>query len=151
MYDDFHATKGEKAMRRKTVGVVLMCAAIIVAAGCRSAMIYNLKDIAIPNAMTHELTLNEVTKAIVAAGAKHGWAMQVVKPGSIVATLILRGHVAVVDIPYTTKSYSIIYKSSENLNYNKESNSIHSNYNAWIRNLHVSIQRNLGGSGRPND
>lgn len=137
-------------MKRGTIGLVLICTAIIVA-GCRSAMIYNLKDVAIPNAVGHELALDNVTKAIVAAGAKHGWAMQVVKPGQIVATLILRGHVAVVDIPYTTKSYSIIYKSSENLRYDKDSNSIHSNYNAWIRNLHVAIQRNLGGSGMPNE
>lgn len=123
---------------------------LVLSAGCRTAPLHNITDATIPNAVDSELTLDEVTKAIVAGGAKHGWAMQVTEPGHIVATLILRSHVAVVDIPYTTESYSIIFKSSENLKYDEENKTIHSNYNGWIRNLHVAIQRNLGGSGMPN-
>ena len=41
------------------------------------------------------------------------------KPGYIVGTLHLREHEAVVDILYDTKSYSILYKSSQNLQYNE--------------------------------
>lgn len=76
--------------------------------------------------------------------------MRVEKPGYIVATLHLREHEAVVDIIYDTQSYSILYKSSQNLQYNETNRTIHKNYNSWIRNLNVSIQRELGGAGKRN-
>ena len=63
------------------------------------------------------------------------------KPGLIVGTLNLRTHTAVVDIPYTTTSYSILYKSSVNLK--QEGNTIHSNYNGWVQNLDQAIKRQL--------
>ncbi len=137
-------------MRKPFFCLVLVCAAIVILGGCRTATIHNVTDASIPNAVDHQLTLDEVTKAIVSAGAKHGWEMRIQEPGHIVGTLGLRSHVAVVDIPYTTKSFSIVYKSSENLRYDPDDKTIHSNYNGWIRNLHVAIQRNLGGSGQPN-
>ena len=96
------------------------------------------------------MSLTEVTKSITSAAAKHGWEMRVEKPGYIVGTLHLREHEAVVDILYDTKSYSIVYKSSQNLQYNEANRTIHKNYNSWIRNLNVSIQRELGGAGKPN-
>ncbi|MCA9469516.1 MAG: hypothetical protein KC643_29300 [Nitrospira sp.] len=131
-------------------GILFAGLILVILGGCRTAPIYNVNEASIPNAIGKELPLEEVTKGIVAAGAKHGWAMNVEKPGKIVGTLGVRGHVAIVDIIYNTKSYSITYKDSNNLKYDKEDSTIHSNYNAWIRNLHVSIQRNFGGSGQPN-
>jgi hypothetical protein len=51
--------------------------------------------------------------------------------------------VAVVDIKYNTKTYSIIYKSSQNLDY--DGKNIHSNYNGWIQRLNQAIQSQLSG------
>lgn len=96
------------------------------------------------------MPLSDITRSITSAAAKHGWEMRVEKPGYIVGTLHLREHEAVVDILYDTKSYSILYKSSQNLQYDEKNRTIHKNYNSWIRNLNVSIQRELGGVGRPN-
>ena len=81
-------------------------------------------------------------KAIIAAGAGLGWAMNSTEPGHIVGTLNVRSHGAVVDIPYTTESYSILYKDSTNLKYSS-SGTIHSNYNGWIQNLNRAIKANL--------
>lgn len=128
-----------------------VCLVLIALAGCRAgAPIYDVKDTAIPISANQSLSLNEVTKAITAAAAKHGWEMRVEKPGLIVATLHLREHEAVVNILYDTSSYSIVYVSSQNLQFNEGNRTIHKNYNSWIRNLNISIQRELGGAGKPN-
>ena len=119
--------------------------------GCRAgAPIYDINSTAIPNSIDGSMPLSDITRSITSAAAKHGWELRVEKPGHIVGTLHLREHEAVVDILYDTKSYSILYKSSQNLQYDEKNRTIHKNYNSWIRNLNVSIQRELGGAGRPN-
>ena len=50
------------------------------------------------------------------AGAALGWQMRDENVDTMVGTLHLRKHTAVVAIPYSTKSYSIEYRSSVNLN-----------------------------------
>jgi hypothetical protein len=47
----------------------------------------------------------------------------------------------VVEIPYSAKSYSINYKSSENLD--AADGQIHNNYNGWIKNLAKGIDAQL--------
>ena len=53
----------------------------------------------------------------------------------------MRSHVAVVDVTYTTKAYSIRYKDSTNLGYDGEG--IHPNYNGWIDRLDAAIRAEL--------
>ena len=138
-------------MKRIWSGVCVACLVLVAVMGCRAgAPIYDIKDTAIPNSIEHSLSLANVTRSITAAAAKHGWEMRVEKPGHIVATLHLREHETVVDILYDTKSYSILYNSSQNLQYNEKNRTIHKNYNSWIQKLNVSIQRELGGAGKPN-
>ena len=62
-------------------------------------------------------------------------------PGLVTGRLALRGHVAVVDVRYTVKDYSITYKDSSNMNY--QDGQIHRNYNGWIENLNRDIRANL--------
>lgn len=76
--------------------------------------------------------------------------MEIATPGHIIGTLNLRSHQAVVDIPYNTRVYSILYKSSKNLlrDYPVRSRldvvdvaeGIHPNYNGWIENLDNAIR-----------
>lgn len=116
-------------------------------AACTAASIYNVKDSNVPTVTAgKEVKLDDVTKAIVQAGSGLGWNMNVVKPGQIVGTLRLRSHTAIVDIPYTTSSYSIIYSSSQNLNYNPAKNEIHRNYNGWVQNLDKAIRARLSAT-----
>ena len=63
------------------------------------------------------------------------------KPGLLLATLFIRKHQAVVEIPYTTSKYSIMYKSSINLD--EANGQIHKAYNGWILNLNKGINGQL--------
>jgi hypothetical protein len=137
-------------INRKVGSVLFVGLSLIILVGCRTSALMEIRDAAIPAAVGQNLTMDQVAKGIVAAGAKHGWAMKTERPGHIVGTLLIRSHMAVVDIPYTASSYSIIYKDSSNLNYDAGSKKIHANYSSWVRNLHVAIQREFGGAGKPN-
>jgi len=109
----------------------------VVLGACRSTPVYNVQDAAIATGATNA-NMRDVEKAIVRAGTSLGWSMKPAGSGSMIGTLNLRKHVAVVDIRYNTKTYSILYKDSQNLDYN--GSSIHSNYNGWIQNLNRAIQ-----------
>ena len=54
---------------------------------------------------------------------------------------MLREHTAVVDIPYSARSYSIVYKRSDKLN--EMNGTIHSNYNGWVQNLDRAIRTEM--------
>ena len=131
-------------MKNNTVSQIILVLMLVVSVGCRMGTIYNVEGAAIAPGSGKRLTQDEVTTVIVNAGAKYGWAMSVAKPGHIIGTLSLRSHKAVVDITYTTTSYNITYKNSENLKYNPSTNSIHANYSTWIKRLQVSIQNAVG-------
>ena len=119
----------------------LVLAGIVVAllGGCRSAAIHNVS--AEPLVANKPVSMDDVQKAIVRAGAGLGWQMKPVEPGLIVGTLNLRTHMAMVDIKYDTKTYSITYKDSSDLDY--DGKSIHKNYNGWIQNLDNGIRTQL--------
>ncbi len=87
------------------------------------------------------LTLHEVETAILKAARIRGWETQVVEPGHIVATLRVRESRVTTDIFFETDKYSILYRSSTNLEY--DGTYIHRSYNRWIRNLSVDIHRTL--------
>ncbi len=100
--------------------------------------IYNVSSTAIPT--NPAATLENIEKAIMRAGAALGWKITPQGPGKAEGLLILRTHTAVVDIAYDTKSFSITYKSSINLDYRESDKTIHSNYNGWIQNLEKGIK-----------
>jgi hypothetical protein len=128
--------------------VFVLTLAIAVWSACSSSPLYNVKDSSMPPPTTGKmLNLDDVTRAIVQAGAGLGWDMRVAKPGQIVGTLRLRSHTAIVDIPYTSSSYSILYNSSQNLNYDVGKNQIHKNYNSWVQNLDKAIRNRLVAIG----
>ena len=116
--------------------VIIATALLLVLAGCRSNPIMNIEDAPIEISEKH--TSKDIKKAIIRAGAGLGWNMKSKKPGQIRGSLFLRDHVAIVDIRYTKKSYSITYKDSQNLNY--DGTNIHKNYNSWVQNLSRRIQ-----------
>jgi len=116
--------------------------------GCRGgAQIYQVKDAPVQTATGKQPSLEDVQKAIIAAGVGLNWQMAVAKPGEIIGTLNIRSHQAVVSIPYTTKNYSIIYKDSANLKYNAEKQTIHENYSGWIQRLDGAIRARLTAAG----
>ncbi|MHA1540342.1 MAG: hypothetical protein ACTSXQ_07690 [Alphaproteobacteria bacterium] len=116
-----------------------MLSVILLMTACRSlSPVYN-----VDSASFYETASNlpKVEKAIIRAGYDLGWSMKKVSLGKIVATLPIRRHLAVVDIYYTRQSFDIKYKKSENLKFNAEKNTIHPNYNGWIKKLERTIMR----------
>ncbi|MES9861807.1 MAG: hypothetical protein ABW138_13295 [Candidatus Thiodiazotropha sp. 4PDIVS1] len=107
--------------------------------GCRTEAIYNVEES--PVNTIGKTSSTSIKKAIMSAGAGLGWRMKEVKPGHIVATIMKRGTTAAVDIPYSKKTYSIVYKSSNGLKY--DGSKINKQYNKWIVNLDNTIQSRL--------
>ena len=97
----------------------------------------NLNNHNIEYLVNGEKTAEDVKLSIIQAGQVLGWQMQPIAPGVIRGTLNIRAHQAVVDIPYNTKSYSIIYVSSVNLDYDGQT--IHRSYPRWVNNLKAKI------------
>ncbi len=108
-------------------------------AGCRSGTIKDVERAPIPPTASEA----QVKAAILEAGASLGWSMKAKRPGLIIGILSLRSHMAEVEIPYSRTSYSILYKSSSNLDYDPTKRTIHSNYNGWVQNLDGAIRARL--------
>ena len=122
--------------------IMLLGLAVIMLAGCATPhAVKNINAEPVVGPAGRAVSLDEVGKAILRAGGTLGWQMKQMEPGYIVGTLKLRSHVAVVDIRYTTKNYSITYKDSTNLDY--DGTNIHRNYNGWISNLDRAIKAQL--------
>lgn len=137
-------------MNRTLSAFAVACVMLVVVAGCRGAgQIYNIKETPVATATGTELTMEQVQKAIVEAGLSLRWIMAPDKPGHILATQNARSHTAIVDIDYTTKSYSITYKDSVNLKYNADKQTIHEAYSGWIRNLDNAIKGRLMAASAP--
>jgi hypothetical protein len=135
-------------MKRMWSGVFIACVVLAAVVGCRGGgQIYQVKDAPIQTATGKVPSIEEVQKAIIAAGAGLGWQMAVAKPGEIIGTLNVRSHQAVVSIPYTVKSYSILYKDSSNLKYDADKQTIHENYSGWIQRLDGAIRSRLTAAG----
>lgn len=132
-------------MNRMMMQAMMVGMILLIFGGCRTAPIFNVNEATITPVSGKEPTLEDVTQAIVSAstGSTPPWNMQVVKPGHVVATLHVRGHMAAVDILYTTNSYSIKHKESSNLKHDAADGTIHSNYNAWIQRLDGNIRGKL--------
>lgn len=121
------------------ISVITITAALVFLAGCRAAPIYNIDNAPIEVSAKH--SSDKIKKAIIRAGVALGWKMKAKKKGQIIGTLFLRKFVAIVDIRYNTKTYSITYKDSKGLNY--DGKNIHKNYNGWVKNLDRGIQAQL--------
>jgi len=127
----------------KRFTLALIGAFVLVLVGCRSAPIYNVSDAPIDQGVENP-TAKNVKKAIKIAGASLGWQIKDAGPGKLEGILFLRKHMAKIDIPYSEKGYSLLYKDSSKLDYTaEEGGKIHKNYNGWIQNLDRAIKTQL--------
>ncbi len=86
---------------------------------------------------------NDVRDAILRAGTRLGWTMRESAPGVIDATLTVRAHFVASEIRYTDKDFSILYRSSENMNFDPADGKVHRSYNRWTKNLAKEISAEL--------
>lgn len=123
-----------------TLVAVFSLAAVLTA--CRGATtLYNP-----PPASFTARSITDVENAILKALATRQWIGQKEGPGSILGTLNIREHQAVVRIAYTETSYRIGFVASRNLDYAQSGGVavIHSNYNGWVKFLSRDIDTALG-------
>jgi len=119
----------------------IACLALVGLAGCTQAPIRNVSDTPVVTGTGKPATIEQVRSSIVRAGNGLGWEMTPNDPGLVTGRIVLRGHVAVVDVRYTPKDFSITYKDSTNLDY--KDGQIHKNYNGCVENLDRYIRANL--------
>ena len=126
-------------MNRRLLRFFAVLAVVFLLAGFGAgAPIYNVNSAPIPP--NPAATLENIEKAVIRAGLQLGWQIVTQGLGKAEGVLVLRTHRAVVDITYDTRSFSITYKDSVNLDYRPNDNTIHSNYNGWIQNLEKAIR-----------
>lgn len=126
-------------MNLKTwIPVIALLAMVVV--GCRSNPVYNISGAPVTTSKRN-YSIGDVRGAILQAGAALGWQMNPVRSGLIVGTLRVREHMASVEIPYDRHTYSVLYRDSNNLDY--DGYNIHSNYNGWVQNLSREINVRL--------
>jgi hypothetical protein len=127
----------------KALGTLLIGFAVAGLAGCRIAPVMDIVDAPVVEpAGGQKLTADQVKLAIQRAGTTLGWQIKEVQPYLLEGTLHLRTHMAQVNIPYSAERYSIVYKDSQNLQY--DGKNIHSNYNGWVQNLDKAIKVQMG-------
>ena len=126
---------------KKALGTAIAIALLAVSACAVQKPIYQVQDAQVATPSGKALTNAQVRQAIITAGTALGWTVVDAQPGKLEGTLNLRTHSAVVDIPYSATSYSILFKRGDNLNV--EGNMIHKNYNGWVQNLDRGIRTEL--------
>lgn len=124
--------------------VLLLCLVLV---GCRSGHpVHNVDNASVPQTLdkvSDKQGMERMRKAIKEAGVELGWIIEDTSLGVAIGTLNIRKHMARVQINYTATTYSIVYKDSLNLNYDPTNNTIHNQYNNWIRNLEQGIKTRM--------
>lgn len=123
------------------LGILVAAAALTLAACGGVQPIYEVSNSPIILPPGKSVSMNDVTAAVMRAGSKLGWQMQPEGPGRISGRIALRAHLAVIDVSHDTKSFSIKYRDSTNLN--AKDGMIHKNYNGWVQNLEKGIRAEL--------
>lgn len=128
-------------------GNAVALGAALLIAGCRAAPIYNAEDVsyASPRVSTAQtLDQSDYQDAIVRAGARRGWTFREEGPGHLAGSVAVRNkHFATVDVYFDRDKFSIVYRSSQNLNYDPTLKEIHPNYNSWVSLLEQDIQKEI--------
>lgn len=127
---------------------VLSLMPFLAAQASRVEPLVNVENQLVARADGKPLSAEQVKSGIIAGSVRQRiWTLTPVKPGQITAMLNVRDkHTAVVDITYTAKTFSIKYRDSNNLLYEKDDNGveqIHRNYNRWVQGLRQNITQEI--------
>lgn len=122
----------------KKLHIALLCVALVLLSACGGAQIRTFDSY-----LDGDMPAAKVEQAIRTAASDLGWSTRKLSGSTLEATLIVRGHEVVIDIPYTAKGYSMKYKDSKNMSYNAEKKTIHAKYNKWLVRLDKRIKKEL--------
>ncbi len=126
--------------------LTLLVLPLILAAGCTTQSLLNVVDRPIAVQVDgSNWSVEQVQAAIINACRNRGWIPRMESESQVNCSIDVRGrHSANVEIPFSAERFSIIHASSQGLNYNSSRQTIHRNFNRWIANLALEIQRELG-------
>jgi hypothetical protein len=152
---------------KNTVRLLIVFFGVVFIAGCPRPMV-ELQAVNENHTIDKPLT-KEQMKASIIEGAKYaGWRVQDLDSGTMLATYQIRSHTVNVQIKYTESSYSLYYKSSNEMKMHCTKSasdkrkdpfvsgirncpgdmppySIHEAYKTWIDALNDDIQTSLAG------
>ena len=90
-----------------------------------------------------KISEKDVKEAILNITSRYGWTLDQEQANSFVFKIIRRKHMVKIKISYSVSEYTIEYVDSENMKYDKETNSIHHNYTRWVNNLDKHIYKSI--------
>ena len=130
--------RGAKVTKYVPIAILLVMSSVAIA-----AKLENLIDVQVPaNIDGTGPSVEDVKTAILAGCKRKRWIPVVDEDGNITCSITVRSqHYAEVEIPYSSRNFSILYKSSRGLKYNEANEEIHRNYNKWVTLLSQAIQQ----------
>ena len=127
--------------RPRATLAVLLCAGLLLALGCRTAPVRNVRDAPVVTDARH-YTVEDMRGAIFAAGEDQGWRMRPTGERRILATRERGDRMAQVEIRFSWRDYDILYRDSRGMDYDG-TGTISSRYNNWVKSLDRGIRREL--------
>lgn len=131
----------------KKIVILFICALVLCCVGCNKQGVTNMHN------MVHgDQSVAAVETCIVTGAHKAGWQIEKLYGGVFEATYTENDRrdydvqAAIVNIHYSRDSYYIEYKNSAMMNYNEIRNTIHKDYNKWVRQLDTAIQNELAAA-----
>lgn len=124
----------------------LVTLVVLIATGCGGALVQNIDNSGYISGK--KLSLSKVEATIKKGAMRRGWISKRIKPGLLEVRNNVRGrYLVVLNISFDTRGYKIMYKESQNLKYDPQTNKIHPNYNKWVANLERDINYELSKIG----
>ena len=128
----------------KRIAILFILALVVCCWGCTKQGVTNLHSM-----VYGEPTMGVVANCIAVGAQKAGWQLERLEPNKFLGTYYVQNKLgydekaAMVEIIYSTSSYRIEYSRTVELLYNEQKNTVHKNYNKWVRELDAAIQREL--------
>jgi hypothetical protein len=130
-------------MKTLVCSALLVSMAVLASPAFAGKPVLNIDNAPVTSTSGKTPPLEAVQKAILVGLTTKGWTGTVVKPGDIKANIAVRTHTAEIEVTYDATHYSIRYVNSTNLDYDAGKNTIHRNYNNWIKSLGEVINAEL--------
>lgn len=128
----------------KRIAILFILALMVCCWGCTKQGVTNLHSM-----VYGEPTMVTVANCITLGAQKAGWQLERLEANKFLAAYYVKNKLgydekaAIVEITYSTSSYHIEYSRTVELLYNEQKNTVHKNYNKWVRELNAAIQREL--------
>ncbi|MBU6420580.1 MAG: hypothetical protein KGL98_06635 [Gammaproteobacteria bacterium] len=127
----------------KTAMLISCLLLVLSLTACIPIPLQNYDNVPALGFQNQSLNVKQIERGIYNGSYMQAWSTVTVAPGHIVATHIETPRKVVVDIFFDAHSYSIHYKSSQDMDFNPGTGTINPRYNRWTADLRDSINTAL--------